>query len=180
VDLQSAASLPPDFSNSAALGGYLEANTQWWTFGVGASMDFDELSDMNATFAWTNFIEERVEFTLELAIREFDQPGDDAWGVNPAMVFRWHWWESPDRTWTSYIDIGIGVMLSSDDVPSDGTSINFTPRGGFGLTRALTDDWRLQAGFRWSHISNARILGSDDNPSSDGIMLYFGLITRFK
>jgi opacity protein-like surface antigen len=156
-----------------------QADTAWLTLGAGTSTDWDELSDINITAAYSYFVDRDVEFMLELAIREFDMPGEDQIGINPMLVFRRHFALDDARDWSWYIDIGIGVMLSADDIPQDGTSFNFTPRAGTGLTYQVSDDWRLIAGFRWSHISNARIFGDDDNPSSDGVMFSIGLSTSW-
>lgn len=161
---------------SADFGTY---NKTWWTFGAGTSTDFDELSDVNVTIAWSKFVDEDVELMVELALREFDMPGDDQIGINPMLVFRKHWKLGEDHTWTAFADVGIGIMISPDDVPQDGTSFNFTPRAGGGLTYAINEDWRVIAGLRWSHISNGRIFGDDDNPASDGVMFSVGLITSF-
>lgn len=158
---------------------YLDAGTSWWTFGFGGSAANNSVRDANATVAYTYFVDDRVEFTLELGVRAIVQDGDDAVGFNPAMVFRYHFWESEDRDWTAFADIGIGIMGSTSDVPEDGTSLNFTPRAGVGFTRRLSDDWRLQVGVRWSHISNGRIFGNDDNPASDGVAVGIGFITSF-
>jgi len=158
---------------------YTNADTGWWTFGVGASSDFDAISDINVMANYEYFVTEDVSVIGEVAIRDFDIPGDDVQAINPAIVFRWHFWSSDDNDWTVFGDIGIGIMLSTDDVPQDGTSVNFTPRVGVGVTKAISDSWRLQAGVRWSHISNGRIFGDDDNPSSDGAMAYIGFTTSF-
>ena len=71
-------------------------------------------------------------------------------------------------------------LFTGDDVPPDGTSINFTPRAGMGVTRALDDSGtRLMVGVRWAHISNARIEGDGENPSRDSVMGYVGVIWPF-
>ena len=44
---------------------------------------------------------------------------------------------------------------------------------------ALDERTRLLVGVRWSHISNARLWGDDDNPGSDSVMLHVGLIWEF-
>lgn len=173
---QAAAATTPTPQTSADFGTF---NTTWWTFGAGTSTDFDELSDINVTIAWSKFVDEDVELMLELAVRDFDMPGDDQIGINPMLVFRKHWKLGEDHTWTAFADVGIGVMITADDVPQDGTSINFTPRLGGGLTYAINEDWRVVAGLRWSHISNGRIFGDDDNPASDGVMFGVGLTTSF-
>ncbi len=161
---------------SADFGKY---NTMWWTFGAGGSTDFDELSDINITVAWSKFVDHDVEMMVEVALREFDMPGNDQIGINPMLVLRQHWDLGETHTWTMFVDAGIGFMISADDVPEDGTSFNFTPRAGFGVTYAVSEEWRVVAGLRWSHISNGRMFGDDDNPSSDGVMFSVGLTTSF-
>ena len=173
IDLSAAASTPSPQSS------YTNADTTWDTFGAGASTDFDELSDIHVTAAIEHFVVDDISVIGELALRDFDIPGDDVQAINPAIVFRWHFWSTPDNDWTAFADIGIGIQFSTDDVPQDGTSINFTPRAGFGMTKAISDNWRIQFGARWSHISNGRIFGDDDNPSSDGIMAFVGFTTTF-
>lgn len=174
VDLAGAAESAPSLQST-----YTNADTTWYTFGAGASTDFDELSDINVTAAIEHFVVDDVSVIGELALRDFDIPGDDVQAINPAIVFRWHFWSTPDNDWTAFADIGIGIQFSTDDVPQDGTSLNFTPRAGIGMTKAISDNWRIQFGARWSHISNGRIFGDDDNPSSDGIMAFVGFTTTF-
>jgi hypothetical protein len=165
--------------SGSSVGRYLDADTSWWTFGGGGSVGNNDVRDVNATVAYTYFIDDRVELTFEFALRGFFLDDDDAVGFNPNMIFRYHFWASEDRDWTAFADIGIGVMGTTSDVPEGGTSFNFTPRLGVGVTRRIDDDWRLQVGVRWSHISNGRIYGNDDNPASDGVAIGIGLITSF-
>ncbi len=159
---------------------FLQKNSRWLSFGVSAADDFDNLTEVNVYGSYSRFIEDRVEVIGEVSLRYFDEVGGNAVGVNPAIVFRYHWWKSDEEaTWTSYLDLGIGVMLSSDDVPQDGTSFNFTPRAGVGITHALSDHTRLLLGLRWSHISNARLTGDNDNQGTDAPMFHVGLIWEF-
>jgi hypothetical protein len=169
----------PQAALSLTQAAYTNADTSWWTFGLGASQGNGTISDGNITAAYSYFVTDGVEVSGELGLRAINQPGDNVYGINPAIIFRWHFWRSENNDWTAFADIGIGAMLTDDDVPQDGTSINFTPRAGVGLTKALGDDWRVQVGARWSHISNGRIFGNDDNPASDGIMLFIGFTTSF-
>lgn len=151
------------------------ADSQWLTVGVAAADDFDESLDSNIHVAYSRFLVDDVEFAVEGALWSFDQPGDDAFGISGAMVFRWHFLNR-DR-WTLYADVGIGGMVASDSVPDEGTSFNLMPRAGVGATyRILDNGTRLQAGLRWHHISNARLAGEERNPSRDAPMLYFGVM----
>jgi lipid A 3-O-deacylase len=160
----------------------------WWSVGGGVAHDFGESYDINLHGAVATFIVQDVEFRMELGLWSFHQEGDDAIGLNPNMVFRWHIVNR--QTWTFYVDAGIGVLVASDDVPAErvvdgdsetGTPFAFMPRAGAGFTIRLDEQnaSRLEMGLRWAHISNARIFGDDDNPARDGVMVYVGLTYPF-
>jgi Lipid A 3-O-deacylase (PagL) len=160
---------------------YAQEGSHWGGvgFGITPSVEADSFG-VNGTFSYTYFLVDGVEITGEAGAWFYSQDGDDAIAINPCAVLRWHFWQSEDFKTTAYIDGGIGVLFSNDNIPYDGTSFNFTPRFGVGFTRQLTDSgWRLQGGLRWNHVSNARITGDLDNPSRDGPMLYFGVLFPF-
>lgn len=155
-----------------------EAGSRWWSIGAGVANDFADSTDVNLHGSISWFIAQDVEFAAELGVWYYHQPGDDQAGINPNMVFRWHFVNT--GTWTVYTDVGIGLLAATGEVPEGGTSIDFTPRAGLGVTHALGDDGtRLQVGVRWAHVSNARIAGDDDNSGRDSVMLYAGVIFPF-
>lgn len=157
---------------------YGAEGSRWWTIGTGVANDFSDATDLNLFGAYSYFLADDIEFSAELGLWYYAQTGDDTGGINPNMVFRWHFYN--DQDWTVYVDGGIGLVFTADDVPPDGTSINFTPRAGLGFTRALDDSGtRLMVGVRWAHISNARIEGDGENPSRDSVMGYVGVIWPF-
>lgn len=157
---------------------YGAAGSKWWTVGIAGADNFQNAVDTNIHGAYSYFLSKDIEWSLEAAAWHFNQPGDNAFGGSASMVFRWHFVNTGD--WTVYADAGIGLLLASDDVPPDGTSFDFLPRAGVGFTRRLGEDgWRLQAGVRWHHISNARITSDSDNPGRDSAMIYAGLIFPF-
>lgn len=176
---------PPAAANPAEIPSLKEPRafgqkgSQWITYGATIANDFDTSFDANVHAAYSTFLSEDVEWSLEVALWGFFQDGADAYGVNPSMAFRWHFWHG--ERWTIYTDIGIGLLASTDDVPSNGTSLNFTPRAGMGVTYRpwLDEETRLQVGLRWHHVSNARITGAVDNPARDAPALYLGLIRRW-
>ncbi|NUQ67086.1 MAG: acyloxyacyl hydrolase [Phycisphaerales bacterium] len=152
--------------------------TRWWTIGAGAGKDLHDALDVNVHAAFSTFIAQDWEWAIEGALWNIALDGNDAQAINATMIFRWHFHNA--EKWSAYVDGGIGLLFSTDDVPNDGTSLNFTPRVGLGVTRQITDaGTRLQAGVRWHHISNARITGDDNNPSRDGLMLYAGVMIPF-
>lgn len=157
---------------------YGAEGSRWWTIGGGIANDLSDATDFNLFGAYSYFLVDDVEFSAELGAWYYAQTGDDTAGLNPNMVFRWHFYN--DQDWTVYADIGIGLVFTGDDVPPDGTSINFTPRAGLGFTHALDDSGtRLMVGVRWAHLSNARIEGDGENPSRDSVMGYVGVIWPF-
>lgn len=152
--------------------------SKWWSAGATLGYDFADSTDVGGYAAFTYFIIDNVEITGQLGVKYFSQPGDDAVGLVPQFLFRWHFVNT--GAWTVFADAGIGVMASSDNVPFDGTSFNLTPRVGVGFTRRLTDDGtRLIAGLTWAHVSNARIQGDGKNPSRDEPMIYVGVVWRY-
>lgn len=154
---------------------YGDEGTTWLTVGAGWAPDFADENDFNLHVAWSKFLVKDVEFGLEGAAWYFDQSGDDALGLSACMIFRWHFVNT--GVWTAYADVGVGAVASTDDVPDGGSSLNFHPRAGIGVTRKLDDSGtRLQVGVRWHHISNARIFGDGDNPARDRAMFHAALI----
>jgi hypothetical protein len=153
-------------------------DSTWLTVGAGVATVMDNETDANIFGAYSWFIVENVELAGELNGWYHTQPGDNALSINPSLIFRWHFVNT--GAWTVYADTGIGVLLATDNVPEDGTGVNFTPTFGVGFTRELTEGGtRLQVGLRWHHISNARIAGDERNPARDLPLLYAGIIFPF-
>lgn len=154
-------------------------DSQWWSVSAGFAHDFDDVNDLNLPrVAWSVFLADDVEFSIELNGWVFNQPGDNAVGINPSLVFRWHFIDS--GPWTVYVDGGVGLLFASDKVPQGGTSFDFMPKIGIGFTRELTESGlRLQGGLRWHHISNARITGDFRNPGRDAPFVYAGVMFPF-
>lgn len=166
--------------------GYTRAGTWWFTVGTGYANNFKSANDVNLHLAVSTFLVDDLEFAVEAAGWYFNQPGTDTGGVSGSMVFRYHFWSTPEKTWTVFADAGIGLLGAFDNVPEGGTGFNFLPRVGLGFTRALTDPVdgesvgpRFMAGVRWHHISNARIQGDSNNPSRDAIMVYAAVVFPF-
>jgi len=153
------------------------AGTDWITLGLGYSNDFSQNQAGEVHASFSRFLDDDLEFAVELSGWYFDQKGDNTGGLNPTMNLRWHFYHADDYDWSVYGEIGIGLLFAFDNVPDGGTGFNFTPRAGAGFTKALWEDGtRLQFGVRWAHISNGRIEGPERNPGRDSIMLYAGII----
>jgi hypothetical protein len=156
------------------------AGTDWLTVGGGVAFSTSN-TDYNATVAWHHFLADDLEFNLTLGGWYHDQEGDDAGSGSVSIGFRWHAFDdAEDDRWTAYIDAGIGLMGSSDEVPNGGSEVNFIPRAGVGMTYRLGNSAnRLDFGVRWQHISNGSTFGADENPSRDSVMVYFGVTFPF-
>lgn len=123
----------------------------------------------------SHFIFENLSLDAELNAMFFDQRGSDAFGGNLNFLFRWHFFAQ--ETWSIYLDGGAGVLFTTRDVPSNGSSFNFTPQAGLGVSFDIGNDMRILTGVRWHHISNASTYRS--NPGRDSVMGYAGLSMPF-
>ena len=149
-----------------------------WRFNVQAGAGWDIKRDNQeylAGVSWSYFVIDDVSMELEFNGLFADQKTDNAAGFNFNLIFRWHFWT--EERWSTYLDFGAGLLLSTDHIPQNGSSFNFTPQGGVGLTYALREETRLILGVRWHHISNANTF--EDNPGRDSILFYSGLSFPF-
>lgn len=156
------------------------AGTMWLSVGAGFATDLGHNSDASANVAWSLFLADELEFRLELAGWYFNQTGPDTGAISAEMMLHWHIFHDDDYIWTLFGEVGIGILVGFDSVPSGGTEFNFAPRVGFGWTRRITDDGaRLELGVRWRHLSNGRIEGDARNPARDSVMLFAGVLFPF-
>ncbi len=157
------------------------AGTRYWGVLGGSAFAMgpdDSSTDYNAAFTYHYFLLDDFEIIGELGAWYFAQDGDDAAGVNPGFTLRWHFLNR--QTWTLYADTGIGLLFATDNVPATGTSIDFMPRAGGGVTFRFNDrGLRGYFGARWHHVSNAQINGGGRNPDRNGVALYAGVMFPF-
>lgn len=164
----------PPAPTRAAFG---DAGTSWLKVGGGVASLLKSETATAVSFGYSYFLVKDVEIGLELDGWYFQQHGDNAGGLNPNFILHWHFINT--GKWTTFAEVGIGFLVANDNVPEGGTRFDLMPRAGFGVTRSLTDNLRLEAGIRWHHVSNARIEGDHHNPSRDLPMLYAQLIFPF-
>ncbi len=174
----SAISLEPDSETSPIGKPFGTQGQTFLTIGGGVASDISDATDSNLHIAYSSFFVQDVEIIGELGGWYFSQRGDDAFGVNLSLIFRWHFLNK--NTWSLYADAGIGMLAATSDVPDGGTPVDFMPRFGGGATFRINDSGsRLITGIRWHHVSNARVLGEARNPSRDAVMLYTGIMIPF-
>ena len=126
-----------------------------------------------AGISW--FVVENLSINVELNGYYTSQPVQDTGGGNFNLLFRWHFMAR--ETWSLFIDGGVGLLLTDDDVPHDATSYNFTPQAGTGLSFDAGDTNRAMIGVRWHHISNANL--DNRNPGRDSLQVWAGLSMPF-
>lgn len=152
-----------------------KGQNHWYIQGAGATtLDNNEESPRQFGLLGagiSHFIFNRHSINLELNSLYFSQPGDDALGLNLALLMRWHFVRQSN--WSLFVDGGAGIMGTTNDVPTTGASFNFTPQVGGGATIKLNQERRLMFGLRWHHISHADLLGA--NPGRDSLLGYVGI-----
>ncbi|MEL6777973.1 MAG: acyloxyacyl hydrolase [Cyanobacteria bacterium J06597_16] len=157
------ADAPPKFGTAGKQRWYLQS-------AVGIDLDDDVVGLVGAGV--THFFYDYHSLNLELNGLYFDQPGANAAGLNLNLLLRSHWIRGDN--WSVYVDGGVGILQSTDGVPSVGSTFNFTPQLGGGATFALNDDaQRLMVGMRWHHTSSADTYRP--NPGLDVWLGYVGI-----
>lgn len=148
-------------------------NHRWYLQGgVGTNLDGSDPGSFGLVGAGlSHYFAAGQSFNVELNGLGFVQEGQDAVGLNLAVLHRWD--VVRRQNWSLYIDGGVGIIGSTSDVPSEGSSFNFTPQAGGGATIQLEGNQRLMVGLRWHHISNGDTF--EDNPGQDAIYGYLGI-----
>ena len=171
--------VPQDDADLATLVARFGEQGSWrWNVQGGFGAEFEETDKRFGLggLSFSYFIVDDFSIDFEFNGLYFDQPtAENAGGFNFNLVLRSHILAHDD--WSLFVDVGGGVMETSDAVPAGGSSFNFTPQAGLGLTFDIGDEARLFTGVRWHHISNARTF--DNNPSQDSFYVYAGLSFPF-
>lgn len=152
----------------------------WWSVGAGvAGGDRSAHIDYNGFISFEYFIVKNFEIGMEFGGWFINQRGKDASAGSFNVNLRYHFYN--EGRLSIFAEVGAGFIVSTQPVPAAlGTTFNFTPRAGLGLTwRFGQSRTRLLVGARWQHISNARLFGSVRNPGRDNGMLYAGVMIPF-
>ena len=145
-------------------------------FQIGEDVKTEDNWEYIGGVGFSYFLEDNLSLDFEFNAAYFDQEvGDSEIGANFNLLLRWHF--LPRDSWSLYIDGGAGMLLTTDDVPDDGSSFNFTPQAGLGASFDIGNNNRLMVGARWHHISNANLY--DENPGRDSIVGYLAVSMPF-
>jgi len=117
-----------------------------------------------------------VSINLEGAGYFIDQTNDTGAGA-VGLLPRWHYLQGDN--WSVYVDGGAGIIYSDKRMGDSGTHFNFTLEAGLGMTYSLSERIMPITGFRWFHVSNARIKGEERNVGFDSPMFYLGIMMPF-
>ncbi len=168
---------PSVFDEASVFRPYAQEGTTYWGLTLDGAVSGDGQT-VGPRLSVHHFLADGFEVHASIGVWGHFQDGTDAVSVNPSLGFRYHFVR--EETHTIYADIGIGLLLSNEEVPDDGTRTNFTPRAGIGATFPLGHDGaRLDLGLRWHHVSNASTSGTDDNPDRDSLGFYAGVLFPF-
>ncbi|EDX86445.1 hypothetical protein S7335_4149 [Synechococcus sp. PCC 7335] len=167
---ESAALLTQENQLDEAPSKFVQAGKQRWYVQGGLGADFDDDLFGLVGAGVSHFFYNGHSINLELNGLAVDQQGNNAVGLNLALLLRSHWIRGDN--WSIYIDGGAGLLTTNNDVPDAGSSFNFTPQIGGGATFAVNDTQRIMTGLRWYHISNASLF--DSNPGLDALYGYVG------
>ncbi len=144
-----------------------EGSSRWQLLG-GYANDFDaaQQGQFGASVSW--FAIDDLSIDVQIDGDVISQPGGTAWGIGGSLLFRWHFIAA--ETWSLYADAGSGLLATTQPTPEGGTSFNFTPQAGGGVSFEVAADVRLMVGARWYHISNANT--GAGNPGRNSLMGY--------
>jgi hypothetical protein len=154
-----------------------------WTFQLyGTYADgLDARTDIASGAAGVGyFVFDNLALGLEANGYHAQQSGFDvrnAWMYGVSGVLRHHLLRFERMTF--FIDVSFGPAEATHRVPAGGTYFNFVTRTGIGTTYQMKENLHLIGGVRHFHLSNAKIEGSDRNPSINGVEGFVGLMWTF-
>ncbi len=155
-----------------------QAGAWRWNVIGGYGADFDNSENRfglgGVSFSYFGADDFSIDFEFDGLY--FDQEtAENAGGFNFNLLLRWHVLARDD--WSLFVDVGAGVMETSDAVPALGSSFNFIAQAGGGISFDINDEVRLLTGVRWHHVSNGRTFSN--NPGQDSFYVYAGLSFPF-
>jgi len=148
-------------------------DTWRWNIQGGYGKDVKESDNTVKTIGveFEYFIENALSLDLGFFGMGVNQEGPDANGLNFTLQLRWHFIDK--ESWSMFMEGGAGLLRTTNHVPADGSSFNFTPQAGLGMSFDIGNHNRWLIGVKWHHISNANTYNT--NPGRDSIMVWTGI-----
>lgn len=91
------------------------------------------------------------------------------YGVGLAPVV-WRWNFPPQQTWSSFAEMSVGGLWTSDPIPENTSYLNFTAHWGGGIRRRLRGNDALLLAYRFQHFSNGNQLRSNPGVNSHVVL----------
>ena len=113
-----------------------------------------------------------VQVGGEAQFMKFKNAETSVVGVGGALYFNWYFIHR-DK-FRLYFDNGFGVIGTTRNFPSGGTSFNFTNFYGLSSSFKISSDAYMKIGVRNMHLSNAYLFGDDRNPAFDSVGFLVG------
>jgi hypothetical protein len=130
-----------------------------------------------ARFGFGLFDLARGSFQYELEaipIYYISQPGKNAYGLSfTPFDVKYNFRRNSGRA-MPFIELGGGVLITTNDVPAGTNMVNFTPQAGIGVHLPLpSNEYHATLAFKYVHISNAGL--SVPNPGVNTIQFRLGI-----
>ncbi len=170
--------LPAASKQAAAVSDPFAKGSRYWSVTAGGSR--------NASIARVYFTQINVSYYL------VDNLAIDCGGIfgyadakraqggvigGPELGVRWH--VAKGKRWSTYMEGVAGALFQQHPLTEQSLRFNFDLQPGVGATCCLSKNTVFQGGFRWHHLSNARIHGKVHNFGYDGPLLYLELMRSF-
>ncbi len=150
---------------------------------VGRYTGIDDSKEINIShvgFGKTYYVTDGLGLNGEiLAIvsrGERDGVDADTEGIGAFFALRWHFLRA--KSWSLFLNHGIGPVLFVEEFPPGGTKLNGLIQYSLGMSAHLGNSMLLTLGARHVHISNGKGFVAD-NPSYDGHGAYFEIAKQF-
>lgn len=132
----------------------------------------EETSASSARIGLSRQVRDGFAIVGELGLSTFDEPHrSPTLGADVSALLRWDAFHA--GRWRGFVEFGFGLLLTDDEFPTGGTSLNGIRHVGAGLACEVDDDLQLVLSVRQQHASNGRGF-VEDNPSWDGLGAFLG------
>lgn len=155
-----------------------DKGSRLWSITAGASRDHS-LGEIYLTqFNISHYLVDNLAFHYGASFGYADvQRAHDGFQGGPEFGLRWHVFRS--ERWSLYAEGLAAAIVHRHPLTLNSLRFNFDLQPGGGLTYRFNEDTMFETGFRWHHLSNARIRGKERNLGYDGPMVYIGLKKSF-
>ena len=151
---------------------------RYWSVTTGASRDASLGTVSLAQFNINHYIAHRLALVYGGMVGYVNTNRAPAAVLGgPDLGMRWQWLTA--GRWSTYLEGLVSAVWQTQPLTEESLRFNFDLEPGSGATYRLNERTLVQGGFRWHHLSNARVRGQAHNFGYDGPMLYVELLKAF-